>query len=162
MTAVLVTGVSGTGKSFVLEELARRGYRVVDTDYGDWSEWVTDSHGEADWIWHDARMTELLSSNEGVLFVSGCRSNQAAFYQWFDSIVLLTAPAGVVLERVSTRTNNGYGKSNDERAAIVRSISDVEPLLRTGASVVIDATLTLIDVADRVEGIATGRRSRLR
>jgi dephospho-CoA kinase len=40
MTEVLVTGMSGTGKSSVLVELARRGYRVVDTDEPGWSEWV--------------------------------------------------------------------------------------------------------------------------
>jgi hypothetical protein len=30
--------MSGTGKSAALAELARRGHRVVDTDYGDWTE----------------------------------------------------------------------------------------------------------------------------
>ena len=38
VTVVLVTGMSGTGKSTALVELARRGHRVVDTDYGGWTE----------------------------------------------------------------------------------------------------------------------------
>jgi ATP-dependent phosphoenolpyruvate carboxykinase len=38
VAAVLVTGMSGTGKSSALAELARRGHRVVDTDYGGWTE----------------------------------------------------------------------------------------------------------------------------
>ena len=46
MTAILVTGMSGTGKSTVLAELERRGHRVVDTDYGDWIEDVPHA-GEA-------------------------------------------------------------------------------------------------------------------
>jgi len=33
---VLVTGMSGTGKSSVLAEFARRGHRVVDTDGSGW------------------------------------------------------------------------------------------------------------------------------
>jgi dephospho-CoA kinase len=37
---VLVTGMSGTGKSSALVELEKRGYRVVDTDSRDWSEWI--------------------------------------------------------------------------------------------------------------------------
>jgi len=34
---VLVTGMSGTGKSSVVRELAARGFKAVDTDDG-WSE----------------------------------------------------------------------------------------------------------------------------
>jgi dephospho-CoA kinase len=40
VTKVLVTGMSGTGKSSALVELGRRGYRVVDTDGPGWKEWV--------------------------------------------------------------------------------------------------------------------------
>jgi dephospho-CoA kinase len=32
---ILVTGMSGTGKSTALDELRRRGFEVVDTDEGD-------------------------------------------------------------------------------------------------------------------------------
>ena len=34
MKRVLITGMSGAGKSSLLDELAARGYRTVDTDYG--------------------------------------------------------------------------------------------------------------------------------
>ena len=34
MKRVLLTGMSGVGKSAVLEELAARGYKAADTDYG--------------------------------------------------------------------------------------------------------------------------------
>ena len=40
MGSVLVTGMSGTGKSTALAELGRRGFRVVDTDSSAWSEWI--------------------------------------------------------------------------------------------------------------------------
>jgi len=43
MSRVLVTGMSGTGKSSALAELARRGYRVVDTDDPGWCKWVESS-----------------------------------------------------------------------------------------------------------------------
>jgi predicted ATPase len=35
-SVVLVTVMSGTGKSAVLDELARRGHRVLDTDDSGW------------------------------------------------------------------------------------------------------------------------------
>jgi hypothetical protein len=40
MKRVLLTGMSGTGKSTVINELAARGYKAVDTDDHGLSEWV--------------------------------------------------------------------------------------------------------------------------
>ena len=37
MTKLLITGMSGTGKTTLLRELARRGHRVVDLDDPGWS-----------------------------------------------------------------------------------------------------------------------------
>ena len=39
MSTILVTGMSGTGKSSALAELGRRGFRVVDTDEPGWREY---------------------------------------------------------------------------------------------------------------------------
>jgi hypothetical protein len=36
MSRVLVTGMSGAGKSTILDELHRRGILTVDTDYDGW------------------------------------------------------------------------------------------------------------------------------
>jgi adenylate kinase family enzyme len=40
MKRVLLTGMSGTGKSMLISELAARGYKAVDLDTDEWSEWV--------------------------------------------------------------------------------------------------------------------------
>jgi predicted ATPase len=66
MTTVLVTGMSGTGESTALAELARRGHRVVDTDYGDWIEDVPMA-GEAgsERLWREDRMDALLDEHCG-------------------------------------------------------------------------------------------------
>lgn len=111
MVRVLVTGMSGTGKSSALVELGRRGHRVVDTDTDEWSQWVRDEDGVPDWVWRQDAMTGLLTGHDdGMLFVAGCKTNQGAFYPWFEHVVLLIAPAHVLLERIATRTSNGYGK----------------------------------------------------
>jgi shikimate kinase len=157
MTRVLVTGMSGTGKSSALAELARRGYRVVDTDEPGWTEWAESSEGrgEGERLWVEGRMTELLASDDGrTLFVQGCVRNQVKFYDRFDAVVLLSAPAEVMLERIARRTTNPYGKTSAERELILHDLSTVEPLLRAGCSHELDAGRPLDDVVDDLIAIA--------
>jgi dephospho-CoA kinase len=152
MRRVLVTGLSGTGKSSALEALAQRGFRVVDTDEPGWSEWAA----EGDRRWLEAPMNALLAEDgEGTLFVSGCVSNQGAFYERFDAVVLLSAPAEVLLQRVEQRTTNDYGKAPVERARILGELEAVEPLLRATCTVEIDASRPLHEVVDAL--VALGR-----
>jgi hypothetical protein len=149
--------MSGTGKSTALTELARRGYRVVDTDNDGWTHDVPSSSGDrSERLWREDRIDELLAEHQGgVLFVSGCAANQGRFYPRFDAVVLLSAPADVILERVAGRDTNDYGKSDAERALILRDLATVEPLLRTGATAEIDTRIPLGAVADELERIAS-------
>ncbi|SNY04186.1 AAA family ATPase [Paractinoplanes atraurantiacus] len=151
MPRVLVTGMSGTGKSTALTLLAARGHHTVDTDTDEWSEWSGD-----DWIWRSGRITELLTTTPDV-FVAGCKSNQGRFYPLFDHIVLLSAPAAVLLARVETRTTNPYGKTPADRAEILTNLATVEPLLRATATAEIDATQPAAEVARRLEALTTMR-----
>lgn len=41
--------------------------------------------------------------------MSGTVSNQGRFYDRFDAVVLLSAPADVLLDRISSRATNDYG-----------------------------------------------------
>jgi dephospho-CoA kinase len=143
---ILVTGMSGTGKSSALAELARRGYRTVDTDEPGWT--VEDSEGGR-W-WNEERIGGLLAEDGPTLYISGTVSNQGRFYDRFDAVVLLSAPAEVLLERISTRLTNEYGKSSEDRALILAHLREVEPLLRETCTHEIDATLPLADVVDRL------------
>jgi dephospho-CoA kinase len=151
---VLVTGMSGTGKSTVLEHLGARGHRVVDTDTDEWSHWATLPDGTPDWIWREDAVAELLDGHRcGHLFVAGCKSNQGRFYPLFDHIVLLSAPVEVLLARIAARTNNPYGKSQRERDLIRSHVELVEPRLRATATVEIDASLPLAAVVRRLEAL---------
>jgi dephospho-CoA kinase len=155
MTKVLVTGMSGTGKSACIEVLNSRGFQSVDTDTDEWSVWVTQSDGSPDWIWRQEAIDALLDKYEhGQLFVAGCKTNQGKFYSRFDHVVLLSAPADVLLERVTNRSTNPYGKNDEERHQILRYLSEIEPRLRATASIEIDATAPLIDVVDQLQSLA--------
>jgi len=145
-----VTGMSGTGKSTALAELGRLGFRVVDTDSPTWSEWAQD-----EWLWREDRMAELLAAHhERPLFVSGCMSNQGRFYDRFDAVVLLSAPAEVILERIERRTTNDYGKTPAERELVLHHLASVEPRLRATCTHELDASRPLEEVVDALVGIA--------
>jgi dephospho-CoA kinase len=147
--------MSGTGKSSALDLLRARGIEAVDTDTDEWSEWITLPDGSLDWIWREEAMTSLLTkSREGPLFVAGCKTNQGDFYEFFDHIVLLSAPIDVLVERVVTRTNNSYGKSLEERAQIVSNLETVEPQLRGSATLEIDTSVSLTDVVRQLVELA--------
>jgi broad-specificity NMP kinase len=148
MRRVLVTGMSGTGKSTALEELKRRGFQVVDTDEPGWTIWDERDDG---YVWREDRIAELLSIGEGpTLYVSGAVSNQGRFYPHFDAIVLLSAPAGVLLSRINSRTTNRYGKTSEERELILRHLDEVEPLLRATCTHEIDTTQPVREVVARL------------
>jgi hypothetical protein len=134
----------------VLAELARRGHRVVDTDYGDW---VDESGAER--LWREDRIAALLDRQAGdTLFVAGCVANQGRFYPRFDAVVLLSAPVEVILERVASRESNPFGASAEERGRIVSDLEEFEPALRAGATAELDARAPLGEVADQLERIA--------
>jgi hypothetical protein len=148
---VLVTGMSGTGKSTALMELARRGFDVVDTDESGWNEWRGD-----EWVWREGRMSELLAADSAAtLYVSGCVSNQGRFSDRFDAVVLLSAPAEVILDRIGKRTAKRYGKAPGERELILSHLASVEPRLRATCTHELDATRPLLEIVESL--IAIGR-----
>jgi shikimate kinase len=143
---VLLTGMSGTGKSSVVRELAARGFKAVDTDDG-WSEPLPDGRQ----MWREDAVRALLATEDAdVLFVAGCEENQVHFHAQFDHVILLSAPLEVLAGRLATRTGNPYGKSPEELSRIVDDIETVEPLLRRVADHEVRTTIPLNEVVNTV------------
>jgi broad-specificity NMP kinase len=159
VSKVLVTGLPGVGKSSVLVELHRRGYRVVDTDDPGWREYraydrpIDDLHrGEYHWV--EEKMVALLDAGGGPHFVGGIARNQSRFYDRFDAVVLLSAPGDVLLDRVARRTNNTYGRVARDRAELLADIVEIEPVLRKGCTHELDASRPLDEVVAELIAIA--------
>ena len=125
MKRVLITGMSGTGKSTVIQELASRGYPAHDLDTPEWSEWIDAAPSDDltpvqgnDWVWRESRVRELLSgSEEGTLFISGCAENMNRLFPLIDCITcspLLSKPSSSA-SRPAPPAGTGMSRKSVER-----------------------------------------------
>jgi dephospho-CoA kinase len=158
MTAILITGMSGTGKSTALGRLHQLGYRVVDTDLGGWIEDAPSADGTG-WEpqWREDRIAALLAEHERSgepLFIAGTVANQGTFYPRFDQVVLFRAPLETMLDRIAARTANPFGKSAEDRARIIADTAEIEPLLRRSATLVIDTSAPLAGTVRQLASLA--------
>ena len=158
MKRVLITGMSGTGKSSVIQELAARGYRAHDLDTEEWSQWIdaapldalTPDEGK-DWVWREDRVRRLLSTPEdGMLFISGCAENMGRLFPLIDTVILLSAPVETIMERLAARSTGSYGNAAQERRKVGELIATIEPLLRTSAHHEIDTRGPVSKTVDEV------------
>ena len=162
-SVVLVTGMSGTGKSAALTELERRGHRVIDTDDPGW---IVETHTDRgpEPLWDLDQIKTLIDGHStGWLFIAGCVTNQGAVYDRFDAVVLLSAPVEVILDRVANRANP-FGSTAEDRTKIANDLATFEPLLRAGADHEIVTTAPVSEVVAALELIASdaGHRDSLR
>jgi dephospho-CoA kinase len=139
---VLLTGMSGTGKSTLVRELRRRGYEAHDADDG-----FSEPRADGRWEWHSDRVAKLLTTaTDRLVFFAGCSEEQIELP--FDYRVLLTAPKAVIIQRLRTRTNNSYGRDAAELAQVLADLAEVEPLLRRSADLVLRSTAPAARLAD--------------
>jgi dephospho-CoA kinase len=160
MKRVLLTGMSGTGKSSVIRKLAALGYKAIDTDDG-WCEQLPDGRQQ----WREQAIAGLLDTEDtDVLFIAGCEENQARFQSRFDLIILLSAPDQTMIERLAARTGNPYGTAPGDLDRILADLDTVGPLLRRTADYEIRTTIPLTDVVAEVvhlAGLSPGSRNTL-
>jgi hypothetical protein len=134
--------MSGTGKSALVHELRRRGYTAYDADEDGFSEPRADGR----WGWRVDRVADVLAqAPETLAFFAGCSEEQIELP--FDVRVLLTAPRPVLIERLRTRSGNSYGRDSAELSQVLADLTEVEPLLRRSADLVLTTTAPPADVA---------------
>jgi len=150
MKRILLTGMSGTGKSTAIAQLVSLGYRAIDLDSEGLCEW--DANGDE--LWLEDEVERLLTTEDGdALFLAGCAANQVNFYEQFDYIVLLSAPKEVMTQRLATRMNNPYGKDPSEAARVLEQKETVEPILRRRATIEVDSNAPIEHVVEAILGL---------
>jgi predicted ATPase len=165
---VWITGNSGTGKSTVRAELARRGYASFDTDEDGiavWRDRATgqevaypgDTHYRDDWLEHHGWMIDrsrieglALLARDRFVFLCGSVENETEVWDLFDRVVCLALDEATLRERILTRTTNAFGKKPVELQAILTWNPSLEPSYRQVGAQVVSASQPLAAVVDEI------------
>ncbi len=133
---IIITGIAGTGKTTVLSELQKYGYVVIDLDATGMCIWKNIATGEITeygptgrdqkwinehgWYCNIETLKKLLSCirEDKDIFVAGVSENIEEVVAEFDKVFFLNASDDVIKQRLLKRTNNHFGKKEDEQEAI--------------------------------------------
>ncbi len=150
-----VTGVSGTGKSTIAEELNKRGIVAIDQDSDEYelcswkhTETMEDAVfeygiGKAFLEAHDyycdvEKLKRLLDTAKGPAFVLGVSANQDEYLDLFDKVFLLHCSEETFIKRINARTTNDFGKHESEREHLLGWYKELERGLMDKGAIVID------------------------
>jgi len=138
MSLIYITGVAGAGKSAAYKELRSRGYEVFGTDEDQLAGFYNNVSGErvenpsdvgrqitAAWrehhTWQLPRsvIENLKEKSSGkTVFLCGVAANEEEYLDLFDTLFALVIDDETLYRRITTRTNNTFGKNEGELAQI--------------------------------------------
>ena len=165
--SILITGVAGTGKSAVCDELNKLGYKafgIEDIDglftmvhkktgkpFKNYDDDNFDKVKQADWICDKKKLQRLIDKNSnGIVFYCGTASNLDDLLLLFDKIFLLKVSQNILRERLSTRTSNDFGRTAEVQKWVLSWKTWWENHLKDKGAIVIDASRSLREVAENI------------
>lgn len=157
----LVEGGSGTGKTAVGNELARRGYHAIHGDrelayQGDPVtglpiEGVTGLAIHDHHLWSAEQVRAIVADRQAnVTFFCGGSRNASSFIDIFDGVFVLTVDTETLARRLDERPDNEWGGRgrHAERELIMRLNTSRQDIPKK--HVAIDATASLNVVVDQI------------
>ena len=183
MPLIYITGVSGTGKSTIMQVLRARGYEAHGVDEEKYADWVNRATGKLDAFprrnkridlhrWYekhhevlDARNISQLQrsakTQHKLIFLCGSARGERKLWHYFDVTIVLLADARTLKHRIAKRSNSVFGKTSQELAGILRwrARNNARYYCRLGAATV-GATKPVDKVVDDILAIVQARTTR--
>lgn len=166
MSIYYVAGISGSGKSSLVEKLKENGYEAYDAD-SELCSWY-DSEGNAveyprntadrptDWQDHHSfllseQKVQDLAAKGTDLYICGIAPNDLELAsKYFAKVLFLYISEEEMVRRVSTRTNNHYGHDADQIAHMQKWYKPTVEKYKQYGAIVIDAMKPVEDVYEEV------------
>ena len=160
MSAYLINGPSGTGKTSIGHSLQHRGFRVINTDeeFGYYanleteqevkfpSEEVTEEwYKDNGWIWNKNKVEEVLSKGDEIIFLCGGSINENIFYPRFEKIFRLVVDADILIKRIESRGNDVHTNNPDFIARMLKFLKTAKSDGEKAGMVIIDTSKKSID-----------------
>lgn len=166
MNKIFITGISGTGKTTIAEELKKRGYYVISIDETaglcswrnrDTNERVT-RHVELNreftdlhkWICDIDLLKEHMRTDSEIVFVLGMPSNREEIEGLFDRVLLLQCKPETFLLRLNTRTNNSFGRDESIQNNILERYESFENKMLKNGAISVNTDRSIDEVVDDV------------
>jgi len=161
--SILITGVAGTGKSTVSDELNALGHKAFNIEEIDGLFDMVDKRtGEPfedfdfndlelvkrlDWLCDKEKLQRLMSENpDGVNYYCGTASNTDDLLPLFNKVFLLTVDDVILHERLRTRISNDFGRTPEIQQWVSSWRKPYENHLVEEGAILIDASRLLSEV----------------
>lgn len=165
--SILITGISGSGKSSVCNELRKRGYKAYDIENmaglfamidkrtgkptekydKDNLNWVK----QYDWICDKNKLRKLVRKNaKGIVFYCGTASNFDELLFLFDKIFLLKARINTLRKRLSTRKSHSFGRTSEVQEWIFSWKKWWENYMREKGAIFVDANCNVQEITNDI------------
>jgi uridine kinase len=168
MSLIFISGVAGSGKSMVLEELQSRGYSAYGTDEDGFAHWHNIKTGYVypkSSIKTELRTPEFIQSNNWKLsrnmveelalksqgktvFLCGVATNENELLDSFTKKFALIVDTTTLKHRIASRTTNDYGKKPHELEQVLEHQSKNKWRYEQAGYTLIDATQPTKDIVN--------------
>ena len=168
MALIYITGMVGTGKSTVSEELNKRGFESHDADEEGFNYWFNRKthniaknlskykvhtpsfHKKYEWLMIRSKVEELHKrAQDKIIFLCGVTGNENDMSDLFAREIELIIDENTLKHRLSTRISNDFGKAPFELELVLGWYKSLTPRTLT-----IDASQSLDKVVDEILKIA--------
>ena len=165
--SILVTGVTGSGKTALCKELKKLDYKAYSIEdmsgffkmvskktkkpIKNYNNYNLESVKQHDWICNKKKLQQLIKKNsKEIVFYCGTASNLDDLLPLFDKIFLLKVNEKVLRERLSTRTSNDFGRTPEVQKWILSWKKWWEDHMLEKGATIINANRNLKEVAKDV------------